>query len=98
MEMLEIIGYFLVDTGVIEKIRNIKIIAFTTIAFGILLFISDKFKSDKKIERISNNHPLKRTGVTDDISSLINFLISDDSNWITGQNISIDGVMSTIKQ
>tara|TARA_B100000073_G_scaffold344587_1_gene351720 strand:+ start:180 stop:848 length:669 start_codon:yes stop_codon:yes gene_type:complete len=56
------------------------------------------FLSDKKIERISNNHPLKRTGVTDDISSLINFLISDDSNWITGQNISIDGGMSTIKQ
>ena len=46
-----IIGYFLVDTGVIEKIRNIKIIAFTTIAFGILLFISDKFKLQKKINK-----------------------------------------------
>ena len=32
-----IVGFFLVETGIIEKIRNIKIIAFTTIIFGILL-------------------------------------------------------------
>ena len=44
-----IVGYFLVETGIIEKIRNIKIIAFTTILFGILLYISDKFKLDKNI-------------------------------------------------
>ena len=42
-----IMGYYLVETGLIEKIRNIKIIAFTTIFFGILLFISDKSKLEK---------------------------------------------------
>ncbi len=46
-----IIGFFLVETGLIEKIRNVKIIAFTTIIFGILLFISDKFKLEKNIEK-----------------------------------------------
>jgi undecaprenyl-diphosphatase len=46
-----IIGFFLVETGIIEKIRNIKIIAFTTIIFGILLFISDKFKLEKNIDK-----------------------------------------------
>ena len=46
-----IIGFFLVDTGLIEKIRNIKIIAFTTIVFGILLYISDKFKLIKNLEK-----------------------------------------------
>ena len=55
------------------------------------------FFSEKSVERISNNHPLKRTGRTNDISSLINFLISDESSWITGQNISVDGGMSTLK-
>ena len=55
------------------------------------------FSSEKSIERISNNHPLKRTGQTNDISSLINFLISDESSWITGQNISVDGGLSTLK-
>lgn len=55
------------------------------------------FSSEKSIERISNNHPLKRTGTTDDITSIINFLISEESSWITGQNFSIDGGMSTLR-
>ncbi len=46
-----IVGFFLVETGIIEKIRNIKIIAFTTIIFGILLYISDKFKLEKNLEK-----------------------------------------------
>ena len=46
-----LIGFFLVETGIIEKIRNIKIIAFTTIIFGTLLFISDKFKLEKNIDK-----------------------------------------------
>ena len=46
-----IIGFLLVETGVIEKFRNIKIIAFTTILFGVLLFISDKFKLEKSIDK-----------------------------------------------
>ena len=43
-----IVGGFLVETGIIEKIRNIKIIAFTTIFFAFLLYISDKCKLEKK--------------------------------------------------
>ena len=46
---------FLVETGTIEKIRNIKIIAFTTIIFGILLFISDKFKLEKILIKFTLN-------------------------------------------
>ena len=46
-----IVGFFLVETGIIEKIRNIKIIAFTTIFFAFLLYISDKCKLEKKIDR-----------------------------------------------
>ena len=46
-----IVGVFLVETGIIEKIRNIKIIAFTTIFFAFLLYISDKCKLEKKIDQ-----------------------------------------------
>lgn len=46
-----IIGFFLAETGVIEKIRNLKIIAWTTLIFGVLLYISDKFKLEKKIDK-----------------------------------------------
>ncbi len=46
-----IIGFFLVESGMIEKIRNLKIIAWTTLTFGILLYISDKFKLVKNIRK-----------------------------------------------
>ena len=39
-----IIGFILIKTNLIEDIRNIKIISWTTIIFGILLYISDKCK------------------------------------------------------
>ena len=45
------VGFFLIETGIIEKIRNIKVIAFTTIIFGILLYISDKFRLEKNINK-----------------------------------------------
>ena len=45
-----LVGFYLVETGMIEKIRNIKIIAFTTLIFGVLLYISDRFKLEKNIK------------------------------------------------
>ena len=45
-----IAGWFLVHTNFIENLRNIKIIGWTTIIFGLLLYISDKFGVHKKIE------------------------------------------------
>ena len=45
-----IVGYFLIETEIIGKIRNIEIIAWTTTLFGILLYISDKFELEKNIK------------------------------------------------
>ena len=45
-----LIGYFLVKSGEIERIRNLETIAWTTLIFGILLYISDKFKLKKNIK------------------------------------------------
>jgi len=42
-------GFFLVQTNLIEKLRNIQVIAWTTLIFGILLYISDKCKLKKII-------------------------------------------------
>ena len=47
---LIIIGYFLYSTGIIYQLRNIKVIAWSTLFFGILLYISDKNKFLKKID------------------------------------------------
>tara|TARA_B100001939_G_scaffold135407_1_gene117564 strand:+ start:257 stop:1015 length:759 start_codon:yes stop_codon:yes gene_type:complete len=51
-----IIGYVLATTGYIDKLRNIEIIAWTTIIFGLLLYLSDRFKLEKNI---SNDFNLK---------------------------------------
>ena len=51
-----IVGFFLVEFNIIDKIRNIEIIAWTTFVFGILLYISDKCKVEKNI---NNNFDYK---------------------------------------
>ena len=46
---LIVVGYILYTTGVIYNLRNIKVIAWTTLIFGIILYIADKSRFDKKI-------------------------------------------------
>ena len=45
-----LIGFFLVETNLIENLRNIKVIAWTTLIFGIILYFSDKCDLSKNIE------------------------------------------------
>ena len=47
------LGFFLVKLEIINYLRGIKIIGWTTLIFGILLFISDKFENTKKIENLN---------------------------------------------
>ncbi len=42
-------------------------------------------------EEAAAAYPLKRLGEPDDIGSLVAFLLSDESSWITGQTIVADG-------
>ena len=53
---LIIVGYILYSTEIIYFLRNIKIIAWTTLIFGIILYLADKSRFDKKI---SSNLNLK---------------------------------------
>jgi 3-oxoacyl-[acyl-carrier protein] reductase len=52
--------------------------------------------NDKKIEMMSQRHPLKRVGKPEDIANIAAFLLSDDSSWMTGQIVGVDGGMSTL--
>ena len=47
---LFIVGYFMYYTGLIDYLRNITIIAWSTLIFGIMLYIADKSKINKKID------------------------------------------------
>ena len=49
-----ITGYLLVKTSLIEELRNLKLIGWTTVIFGILLFISDKCKLINKLNENLN--------------------------------------------
>jgi undecaprenyl-diphosphatase len=46
---LIIVGYILYSTGIIYNLRNIKVIAWTTLIFGVILYIADKSRFNKKI-------------------------------------------------
>ncbi|MDQ4053946.1 MAG: SDR family oxidoreductase [Actinomycetota bacterium] len=42
-------------------------------------------------EEVSARYPLQRLGVPEDIGSVVAFLLSDDSAWLTGQTLVVDG-------
>ena len=52
--------------------------------------------NEKKREKMDERHPLKRVGTPEDIAKIASFLLRDDSNWITGQVLGVDGGMSTL--
>lgn len=53
--------------------------------------------TSEKREASAKRHPLARIGQPEDISSMIRFLLSDESHWITGQIIGIDGGLGNLK-
>ncbi|GGE15119.1 SDR family NAD(P)-dependent oxidoreductase [Psychroflexus salis] len=52
--------------------------------------------NEKKKEKMDERHPLKRVGEASDIAKITAFLLSEDSSWITGQVLGVDGGMSTL--
>jgi NAD(P)-dependent dehydrogenase (short-subunit alcohol dehydrogenase family) len=58
----------------------------------ILTPILDPYMKDPVLrERFISGIPLGRMGSTDDIANLVLFLASDESSWMTGSIITIDG-------
>ncbi len=53
-------------------------------------------KNEKIAEGIAKMHPLKRIGEGSDSSSVANFLLSENSSWITGQIFGVDGGRSSL--
>jgi 3-oxoacyl-[acyl-carrier protein] reductase len=51
----------------------------------------------EKVEASAKRHPLGNIGQPEDISQLIAFLLSDESSWMTGQVIGLDGGLGNLK-
>lgn len=59
--------------------------------------LANKFlNSDEKKEKSALRNPMKKVGTSDDIAQTASFLLSDNSNWISGQVFHVDGGMSTL--
>ncbi|MBN2796839.1 MAG: 3-oxoacyl-[acyl-carrier-protein] reductase [Clostridia bacterium] len=54
--------------------------------------MTDKLSAEV-IENYMQAIPLGRLGVANDVANLVSFLVSDHSNYITGQTIQVDGGM-----
>ena len=52
--------------------------------------------NEVKKEKVGDRHPLKRYGDAIDIANSTAFLLSDESSWLTGQILGVDGGMSTL--
>ncbi|MAK35373.1 MAG: oxidoreductase [Flavobacteriaceae bacterium] len=52
--------------------------------------------SDDKKEMMGDRHPLKRVGAAADVANMATFLLSEQSSWMTGQVLGVDGGMSTL--
>jgi 3-oxoacyl-[acyl-carrier protein] reductase len=52
--------------------------------------------SDAKREGAAKRHPLHRIGRPEELASAIQFLLSDESSWITGQVLHVDGGLSRL--
>lgn len=53
--------------------------------------------SDEKKKASGDRHPLKRVGNPVDIAQAAAWLLSDQSSWVSGQIIPVDGGMSTLR-
>ena len=49
-----LVGFFLVETNLISKLRNIKVIGWMTLIFGIILYLSDRFRLDNELKKDFN--------------------------------------------
>lgn len=48
-------------------------------------------KSDELIAQLTKASPLERLGTVEDIAAVLNFVVSDDGNWINSQTIRVNG-------
>ena len=70
--------------------RNILV---NCIAPGFIQTDMTNVLKDEVKEEIAKNIPLKRMGTPEDVARVVKFLASEDSSYITGQVINVDGGM-----
>lgn len=70
--------------------RNIRVNA---VAPGFIETNMTEILKDDIKDEISKNIPLRRMGTAEDVANVVKFLVSEESSYITGQVIQVDGGM-----
>ena len=68
--------------------RNINV---NSISPGFINTDMTKALSEDQIDALSKNIPLNRIAEPSEIASVVSFLLSNDSSYITGENINVNG-------
>ncbi len=68
--------------------RNINV---NSVSPGFIETDMTRALSEDQIDNLSKNIPLGRIASPDEVSSVISFLLSEDSSYITGENINVNG-------
>jgi NAD(P)-dependent dehydrogenase (short-subunit alcohol dehydrogenase family) len=58
---------------------------------------SSLLSNDDKRKIQAERNPMKRIGTSNDIASMAKFLLSDESSWISGQVLAVDGGAGVLK-
>lgn len=90
------VNYAASKAGLIGAVKSLAIelgkrnITVNCIAPGV---IESEMINDEIIDHAKNMIALKRIGKPEDVANVVNFLLSDEANYITKQVISVDGGM-----
>lgn len=61
--------------------------------------MSERITSNEKArERSAAMHPLGRIGTPSDVAPIVEWLLGDESSWVTGQVIGVDGGLASLRQ
>ncbi len=61
--------------------------------------LSERFlETEEKRAAMASKYPLRRVGEIDDIAGTALFLLSEQSSWMTGQVLAVDGGMSSVRK
>ena len=60
--------------------------------------LAERFLNNEvKAMKVNERHPLKRVGTAEEIANAAAYLLSDDSSWMTGSVLQLDGGIGNIK-
>lgn len=76
--------------------KNARIISISPGVIETPMVQTERSKNSELINNLVNLSPVKRVGLPEDITNLVEFLISDKATFITGSDFIIDGGLTTV--